>query len=411
MTRWALVVRDWSRSQTYGHYSIQTTQFNTRPPLHLSDDDLSCETSRVDSQGYYIERPLSEFTLLSYTVHVIKLAALARELLDLHNPSSHKNTAANSAQQDADMHSRMSEKYERFVTELPSHFRLGSTMGLNATGPPDGAIPVHRWMLHQQLWSLYLRLHRNGLSSQAGRASCQLLAQNIINTQTHIQNRCTICGSLSSSENQLFNAAVVLLIDLLFPSTSRDQELSSVQLQRLMKRDKVREAIELLDTESNIMTSQSREPDQSTQVKTSTQPSVATLEALMKLEEDESVNNEMTSAIPTVSNGSRSTTRKAKGSTRTSIATKIKDILAAARDATDNDAAATMETESPLSQPPSMSAGDPTSASVELSQDPNVLPILPGYLDSNFWQYWDLPPFEDVDGSQQYPMDWQTPQE
>ena len=402
-------MRDWSRSQTYGHYSIQTTQFNTRPPLHLSDDDLSSETLRVDSQGSIIERPLSEFTLLSYTIHVIKLAALGRELLDLHN-SSYYEKSANGTRQDADMHGRMSEKYERFVTELPSYFRLGSTIGLNATGPPDGAIPVHRWMLHQQLWSLYLRLHRNSLSSQAGRTSCQLLAQNVISTQTHIHNRCTICGSLSSSENQLFNAAVVVLIDLLFPSTSGEKEFSSIQLQRLMKRDKIREAIELLETENNTTTLCSREPDQSDQAKISTQPSIATLEALMKLEKDEFETMESRSADPMMSNSSSNTKRKARSYTGTSIATRIKDILITAQGATKSDAATTMGMKSSFSQS-SMSTSIPPSANVELSQDPNVLPILPDYLDSNFWQYWDLPPFEDGDGSQQYPMDWQLPLE
>lgn len=113
------------------------------------------------------------------------------------------------------------------------------------------AISVHRWMLYQQLWSLFLKLHRRGISPQDDRATCQLLAQNIISNQAQIQVRCAVCGSLSTNKNQLFDAAIALLVDLIFSFRHEDAGRSRTRLSRLMTRDTIQEATELLRTQSD----------------------------------------------------------------------------------------------------------------------------------------------------------------
>lgn len=283
-------MRDWSQGQALGCYSIQPSQFNTRMPLHINDDDLCPMTLKVNVHGHITERPRSEFTVLSYTVHALGISGFARESIDLRGPPRQAQ-----GQEDTSggikMRNHLNKKYEKFIAGLPSYFRLGSTVGLASTGPMV-AIPVQRWMLHQQLWSLFLRLHRASLSSQDGRASCQLLAQNIISTQAQIQARCAVCGSLSTSETQLFNAAIVLLVDLLFSPKYEDADYSSASLSRLMTRDKIREAIELLRTRSDAEGSSSPQDSQAEQVETSAQRNVVLLEASMEIEAEESSNNE-----------------------------------------------------------------------------------------------------------------------
>jgi hypothetical protein len=215
-------------------------------PLHINDDDLCLSPGRVSLNGEITERPRSEFTMLSYTVHAHELALIVRESIDIWGSATQQPDATTKS---AKLRKHLNQKYEEYMAGLPSYFRLGSTVGLTATGPM-AAIPVQRWMLHQQLWSLLLRLHQANLSSPIGRASCQLLAQNIIGTQAQIQARCAVCGTLSTSETQIFNAAVVLLLDLLFSSKKADADSASADLSRLMSRDKIREAIELLRTKS-----------------------------------------------------------------------------------------------------------------------------------------------------------------
>ncbi|KAJ5894312.1 hypothetical protein N7495_006003 [Penicillium taxi] len=265
---WALVMRDWSRGQALGYYTIRPSQFNTRMPLHLNDEDLQ------RAHGNISERPLSEFTMLSYTVHALKLVIMVRESIDLQD----------SAEEAAQRRQHLNQKYENYVTSLPSYFRLGSTVGLTAMGPM-AAIPVQRFMLHQQLWSLLLRLHRATLSSPMGRASCQQLAHNIINTQAQLQARCTVCCSLSTNDTQLFNATVVLVLGLLFDSPSNEAERSSAQLSRLMTGDRIREAIELLRTKIPPEEYPSGDAMPKDQLQSSVSRSVVALEALMKLEQ------------------------------------------------------------------------------------------------------------------------------
>lgn len=137
-------------------------------PLHINDEDLCPETVKLSVDGYVTERPRSEFTMLSYTVHALEIAVFLRESIDLRGllrqAQRHEERT-----EGANMRNQLNKSCEKFFATLRPYFRLGSTVGLTSTGPMV-AILVHRWMLHQRLWSLFLRLHRASLSSQDGRA-------------------------------------------------------------------------------------------------------------------------------------------------------------------------------------------------------------------------------------------------
>ena len=378
-------MRDWSRGQALGYYSVHPSQFNTRMPLHINDDDLCLRTLKVNVHGHITERPRSEFTMLSYTVHALELAIFARESIDLRGPLCRAQRPEETFE-GAKLRNHLNKNYENFVAGLPSYFRLGSTVGLTSTGPM-AAIPVQRWMLHQQLWSLFLRLHRASLSSQDGRASCQLLAQNIISTQAQIQARCAVCGSLSTSETQLFNAAVALLVDLLFSSKYKDLNHSSAQLNRLMTRDKIREAIELLRTPGVAEGSTSPQDLHSERVKPSAQRSFIALEALMKLEEDEYDNSETGNKRNSTENRPGRQEVKSDSSARKSTKNKIIDILDALQGNTPNTASATKQATS--------TSFSPLDASTPLSTSPydlDVLPLLSNDPSCDFWQFLDFDP-------------------
>ncbi|KAJ6190686.1 hypothetical protein N7519_000707 [Penicillium mononematosum] len=362
---WTLVMRDWSRGQALGYYTIRPSQFNTRMPLHLNDDDL------LRTHGKIPERPRSEFTMLSYTVHALELSIIVQELIDL-------GDAANEV---AQRRQHLNQKYEKYVASLPSYFRLGSSVGLTAMGPM-AAIPVQRFMLHQQLWSLLLRLHRATLYSPIGRASCQQLAHNIINTQAQIQARCTVCGSLSTNETQLFNATVVLVLALLFDSPSTKAEQSSAQLSRLMTRDHIREAIELLRAKVSPDTSSGdamlQDPLQSTMSR-----SVVALEALMKLEE----------------NSDDGANRHAGSNQKRSLYRQVVEILKTLN-------GPTTSADSPVSR--ISTPGDTTlTLSMPVTdgfRDLDVMPILSNGLSPSMWDFLDFQLPEDVGKEKFLPM-------
>ena len=242
------------------------------------------------------------------------------------------------------------------------------------------AIPIHRWMLHQQLWSVFLGLHRVRLSHYDSHASCQLLAQNIIGTQAQIQARCTVCGSLSSGDMQLFNAATVLLIDLLASTKPKITDPPNTQLSRLMTRDKIREAIELLRTQHDTEPSSPAMHSVPGLTNANAQRSAAVLEALMKLEEEECGSNEE-------DNGAHATARnsgddiKYNPCERKSLKYKVTNILKAFQEDTMeyrlSDSIAVSNTH--------MSLSDTADKFPEL----NVLPMVPNEPDYNFWEYLD----------------------
>lgn len=383
-------MRDWSRGQALGYYSVRPSQFNTRMPLNINDEDLCSTTLKIDIRGHVTERPRTEFTNLSYTVHALDIAALARESIDLRGPllQSQKQEDANGG---AKTRNHLNKKYENFVAGLPSFFRLGSGMGLNSQGPM-AAMPVQRWMLHQQLWGLFLRLHRANFSSQGGRASCQLLAQNIISNQAQIRARCTVCGSLSISKTQLFNAATVLLVDLLYSSKQKDEDCSSAQLSRLMIKDKIREAIELLRTQSSIEQSPSPQDPQWGSPKPSAQRGVLLLEALMKLEEEESgTNEECHGAVSTGTRVGRQGS-ESNASPRKSLKDKVMDVLDALQENVHNAAASMQQQANSNNLFPTIDMPMPLAPPADGFQDLDVLPVLSNDPSTNFWQFLDLAP-------------------
>ena len=342
-------------------------------PLHVNDEDLLQDNS--NSLGNIIERPRSEFTMLSYTIYAIEISALVRESTDLRNGLQRepKKAVINGAK----MRQLLMNKYESFLANLPSHFRLGNSLGLNSTGPL-AAIPVQRWMLHQQLWSLFLRLHRAGLYSNDGRASSQLLAQNIISSHAQVQSRCTVCGSLSIGDVQLFNAAAVLLIELLFSSTSNDADSSAAQLHRLMTRDKLREAVELLRARGEIIESQSLDIHSPYQSKFSAQKGVIALEALMKLEED-------LSATPADVHKQGNTVEVSSVQSRMSLKTRVMEILGDLSERSDT--WANDDFDMSTSRSPEITT---LSASSGLARNLDVLPVLSNDPECNFWQFMDF---------------------
>lgn len=191
------------------------------------------------------------------------------------------------------------------------------------------AIPVHRWMLYQQLWSLFLRLHRRSLSSQDDHATCQLLAQNIISNQAQIQVRCAVCGSLSTSKNQLFDAAIVLLVDLIFSFRHKNAGRSSSRLSRLMTRDKIQEAIELLRTRSDAEGPPSTYGHQLQQSQAPAPRIVIALEALMKLEKQKSSETEESNGAEPTRNISEGQGGESDSCARKLLKDKVVDILGA----------------------------------------------------------------------------------
>jgi hypothetical protein len=400
--RWALVLRDWSRGQALGYYNIHPSSFNTRMPLHINDDDL-CPTgagSQVEIRG----RPRSEFTMLSYTVYSLELATLMRESLDL-QIASHKSCQQPQSEK-ARTRENLCKKYENFLAGLPSYFQLESSEGNDACGPL-AAIPVHRWMLQQQLWGLFLRLHREDLSSPESFATCRLLAKSVIDCAGQIRTRCTVCGSLSIGDAQLFNAASIFIIDLLRLSKVDTEKDVNARMNQLMARSNIAKSLELFQERKNAATHpqncflawNSAQKPQLQRVKASTYRCIMALRALSDLEKKESEafneSGDKNRSEEPLGNKQASSLRDKVRGTLESLPKTIRDEYAA------------RESSAEYPEVFSNSGILPRGAD---DPDLDVLPMLTNDPNDNLWGLFDSPSssqFPVMDGIFPAPVDWQ----
>lgn len=358
-------MRDWSRGYTSGHYSIHPSQFNTRAPLHINDEDLN-EPCDVENHRV-VERPRSEFTMLSYTRCVIEIAILARESTDIRNLQLQEIKMGE--QKLTNMKKDLMKRYETFLHGIPEYFNITNTLGLADSGPL-AAIPVHKWMLHQQIWNLFLRLHCENTSAR-GRSPCLLLAQNIINTYGQIKQRCTVCGSLSLGTKHLYDAAVLLLLNIIVREDSRSSEME-ISLDKIVIRDKVKEATEHLKSQVHH---DERKWNAKRSTQLSTERSILVLEALLKFEGDLG------------SRGGKGEIGKA-GQSPKDLREKVDYILATLR----SEEMLAEECEAGVSLNPSTSY---TMLDINSSfGDLDVFPMVSGDAEVDFWQFMDF----DVDG-------------
>lgn len=401
-SRWALVLRDWSRGQALGYYNIHPSTFDTRMPLHINDDDL-CPTN-AGSQVEITECPRSEFTMLSYTIYSLEIVSLMRDSLDLRGAS--RKSSQQSQSETAKSRESLCKKYERVLAELPSYFQLESSEGINACGPL-AAIPVHRWMLQQQLWGMFLRLHREDLSSPESLATCRLLAKSVIDCAGQIRTRCTVCGSLSIGDAQLFNAASIFIIDLLRLSRVDAEKDSNARMNQWMARSNIAKTLELFQERKDATIYpqnypfrwKSAQDPQLQRVKASTYRCIMALKALSDLEKKESEAFKKS--------GDNNGLEEPLGNKPTSsLRDRVRDILESLPKTIRDEHAASESSAEHLeafSNPGNLLTGadDP---------DLDVLPMLTNDPNDNFWELLDSPPssqFPVVDGIFPAPVDWQ----
>lgn len=199
---WYLVVKDWCSAQREGAYTIHPTQMTTRKPLHTTDAMLAA--GRTD------EISLGEHCEMSYTLCQIGLANIIRESIDLRNEQSMLGGTYDSIS--PTNRKLLQVKLETFLADLPPFYELES----NAMHPP--IVAVQRSLLHQQAFNVLLKLNRKSLASYSERATCTLLAEQIVSTQTLLRSVCPVIDGFWVNFLHLFGATLTLIISLLLDS-------------------------------------------------------------------------------------------------------------------------------------------------------------------------------------------------
>ena len=236
---WALLRRDWSQSNKHRTYRISPSQFNTRQPLNLFDDELliiPCPRSHLRST----------WTHVSYSFAMTDYAIMTRSLVDQVNAQSALDEGPDTTygwglasvfgqRLSAPQRDSLDQMFQSMVSAFPAHYSL------EARYEVVGLVDIERWLLHQRLFYLFLTLHMP-LVSEATRphGSLMYMASHILDIQDKVSDISTRLDNSYLNMLQTLRACLMLLLDLFFT----DAPVNISGLSRLMTRRKITAALE-----------------------------------------------------------------------------------------------------------------------------------------------------------------------
>ncbi|KDN40250.1 hypothetical protein K437DRAFT_191045 [Tilletiaria anomala UBC 951] len=232
---WHVVSRDWSLGQSTRTYTFLPEQITTRPPLNLKDVDMR-------QVPFAPSRPFDEWTETYMFIAKIHLSHIVRGSIDMLNEQAQKGGSSRVWNQGN--RAILDEQYQFFLKQLPSFFQLD----IPFEGPSEtqkGAAEVQRWLLHQLVFSLLLKLHRSDLGKKRVQSSCISLSYVILEIHDKVRKRCRVIDSLAINQDHVYSACIVLLLDLYADHSAEARRATG--LDRIMIRSKIRRAAGWLD--------------------------------------------------------------------------------------------------------------------------------------------------------------------
>lgn len=220
-----LCISDWSSAGAHGlAYMIQPSQMTTRMPLNINDEDLEKPHGR--------EEPLEKWTEGAYVLAQFQLAECIRDSVDVRNEQAIQVSRSEQDDQTVDEEKqdhhrqrlaivgslaslsdenrdRVQARIVTFVEELPRFFHIDSDVAFPLV------VPVQRWLLHQQIFDMLMKLNRGRLTTEEGREKCLTLAHNILNHQAEIRTVCPVIDHFAVNSSHTYSACIIVLLDLI----------------------------------------------------------------------------------------------------------------------------------------------------------------------------------------------------
>ncbi len=235
---WLVVQRDWTLGQSTRCYAFHPDQITTRPPLNLTDDDMR-------AIPFPPSRPFDEWTPTTFTLTKLHLSHIIRGSIDMLNEQAHKGesgriwTPENRAVLD--------QQYSAFLQQLPEFYRLDKDFR-DESGRPAASVTacdIQRWLAHQIVFSLMLKLHRSDLGKKRVQSSCVSLAYIVLEIHGKIRKRCRVIDSMAMNQDHLYSACIVLLLDLYADHGAESSRATGLARESI--RGKIKQAISWID--------------------------------------------------------------------------------------------------------------------------------------------------------------------
>lgn len=204
-----------------GTYTLHPRQMEVMHPANVDDEDIPSGITFGD-ESY--DLPRSSPTSISYFLHRIEAATLAREVVDTLSPSFFTSTGTESVTKEYDTIISLDAKYQSFFRSLPFFFQLEieDTEAYQKLLRDRPYLEWQRYLINFAVHTQLARLHRPFLirgtkeSKYAySRTQCIRSAEIVID----IQNRTIgshIIGSFTYVLHHFFTALMTLVMDVCY---------------------------------------------------------------------------------------------------------------------------------------------------------------------------------------------------
>lgn len=205
-----------------GTYLLHPQQMETDHPSNVEDTDIPQGITFLREESYGL--PLIKPTSMSYFIHRIQFATLAREVVDSLPVSFFSSPALESCVELYEKVQVMNQKYKRFIESLPPFFQLTiedetAHAALIREMPP---LEWQRYLIHFVLHTQLARLHRPFLirgsrqpEYSESRLQCIQSAETVVYIRNRIMENHSV-GSFTFVLQHFLNAAIILAMDACF---------------------------------------------------------------------------------------------------------------------------------------------------------------------------------------------------
>lgn len=258
-----LSLRDWCG---ISHGSVGALDCMTNPDLTTTQLPLNIPDHDLD-EGKFHNWPLSKWTNSTFTIVQLGLARIVREatylgLLEEQCTSfkgtdvKHRFSSSGLSHMSKGSLQSIEKLLSQYIADLPPFYSID-----NDANTSTGFIRVQRWQLHTQIFEFLLHLNRNTLSRSAiffeetrtsfyaelGLMSpsglMQRIAKRVIEQAPFVRRVCPVIDGFAIHYSQLYNACMVLVLDLICRHALSHSLEANYQRERASTRVQIQESL------------------------------------------------------------------------------------------------------------------------------------------------------------------------
>ncbi|KAL4751795.1 hypothetical protein BDW72DRAFT_212561, partial [Aspergillus terricola var. indicus] len=223
---WHMVASDWLLSYVpgpnEGTYTLHPRQMDIAHPSNVEDSNIPGGTTQVSEESYSL--PLSSPTSMTYTLCRIRVATLAREVVDCLPPSFFASPGAECCDEMYSKIIALDQKYQQFLESLPPFFQLTiqDYMSYQALLAEKPYLEWQRYLINFVVHTQLARLHRPFLIRGSmqhkfahSRKQCISSAKTVIEIRNHAMSNHSV-GAFTFVLQHFLMAAIILAMDVCF---------------------------------------------------------------------------------------------------------------------------------------------------------------------------------------------------